>query len=45
MPETVKTSENVNTPNRAAGSLLTAYVIGLVAGGDRSPVVCPEVRQ
>ena len=44
MPETVKTSEDVNTANRAAGSLLTPYVIGLVLGGC-SPVVCPEVRQ
>ena len=42
MPETVKTSENVNTPNRAAGGLLTAYVIGLVSGGAAALLWAPR---
>ena len=42
MPETVKTSEDVNTANRAAGSLLTPYVIGLVLGGAAALLFAPR---
>ena len=42
MPEEVKTSEEVNAPDRNAGRLLTAYLIGLVSGGAAALLWAPR---
>ena len=42
MPEEVKTSEEVNAPDRNSGRLLTAYLIGLVSGGAAALLWAPR---
>ena len=42
MPQQVKTSEEENVPDRSAGRLLTACVLGLVFGGAAALLWAPR---